>query len=508
MEILYERQAIQEYMDEIMNVENTMTYERDMSMNAYTSCQQQYTRLYTRIEEEIRKAQNQLADAESMYRAAAAEYDAAMRQASSADDDSDQSSAQAQADAARQRMADAEVEIARANEALTRANGAMQNLSGVWGQYAPLAETAANRMEDNYVSFAHMTSIGNADLGQYIGLMEQAKGSLYETHATGTGISAGSSMGASNGMSGGGSSSGSAPTVGFSSDRKSVQMNIGGQDHVFPYNKSGMAKAYRTAMKCGDTKMAEHIHRTFSDGNYVEETLFALQQGLEESFGNHMVLAGSEKRKMNRPGEFTEEGKPKGSWQGETYFLDDNYVPEKYNDLGATIGEIKKQLSEKYNLKLEGIPYQKGVADFSGISVANVSTSDIAMRSQGVSAREYEWMSQRERAELYEKAFSDVGDGKSKRERNFHIADQIAAERQIPIVGLEKGYTAKDLETWRSENHFSWDEQVHAGYNLVPTIIHGNVSHTGLVSTAGNANQNIKFYEQDLKQNPSKYSMD
>ncbi|WP_443626986.1 hypothetical protein, partial [Catenibacterium sp.] len=51
---------------------------------------------------------------------------------------------------------------------------------------------------------------------------------------------------------------------------------------------------------------------------------------------------------------------------------------------------------------------------------------------------------------------------------------------------------------WRKENHFSWDEQLN-GYFLVPSVIHGNLSHTGAVSISQNALTYITKREQYLK---------
>lgn len=250
-------------MDEIGNVENTLSFERDMSLNSYNSCKQQYTRLQTKIEEEIRRAYNQLEAAESMYRSAAAEYDAAMSRASSAEDDSDRSAAQSQADYARQRMADAEVEIARANEALARANGAMGNLTNVWAQYSPSAEAAANRIEDNYVAFSHLTSNGNNDLGQYIGLMEQAKGALYVDESGSMPFSEFTS-GACGGLNG-------AQCMGrsgiiTSQNGQQIHLSIRGEYFEFPNTKTGMARAYRIAKQRGDTEIAAKISKAFENG--------------------------------------------------------------------------------------------------------------------------------------------------------------------------------------------------------------------------------------------------
>ena len=144
-------------------------------------------------------------------------------------------------------------------------------------------------------------------------------------------------------------------------------------------------------------------------------------------------MAGSQGRKLNSPATETSSGTARGSWEGTTFTLDDDYVPEKYNDEGLTVAQIKQNLHEAYGIDVGGIPYVNGVADFSSISVANIPTADIVMRSTGMSSEEYASLSQRERTEVFQTVFSDVSDGKSKRERNFDYADQIASERQIPI---------------------------------------------------------------------------
>ena len=124
------------------------------------------------------------------------------------------------------------------------------------------------------------------------------------------------------------------------------------------------------------------------------------------------------------------------------------------------------------------------------------------MRSQvrGMSSEEYDGLEPIERTRM----FSEVFD-KSRRNSNFTIADQLAAERQIPIPGLPSGYTATDLAAWRSDprHRFTWDEQVNGGYNLVPTIIHGNIPHTGLVSSSTKA---MEYFEQRKNDPPDKYS--
>lgn len=240
----------------------------------------------------------------------------------------------------------------------------------------------------------------------------------------------------------------------------------------------------------------------FPHQQYVIDTLFALENSQAKIFDHEMVLAGSQKRKLNMPKPETSKGSLRGVWRGTVFVLDDNFVPKKHNHARDTIGQIKRKLFENFGISIEGIPYVDGVADFSVISVANISVADIVTRAKGISYGKYESLSQWERSELFQEVFK-----KGKRETNFQFADQIASEKQIPIPGLTKGYTADQIKKWRENNEFkfSWDEQVNGGYNLVPTIIHGNLSHTGLVSVSKNAYSFLKKRDADMKAHPEKY---
>ncbi len=240
----------------------------------------------------------------------------------------------------------------------------------------------------------------------------------------------------------------------------------------------------------------------------LEALLRRLETELPDVFDREMVLAGAQLRKLNIPRTETAVGTVRGVWKGSSFKLDDSYIPEKYNDSKRTVGEIKKSLLDSYGIRVDCIPYVNGIADFSSISVAHVSTADIVKKATGMSDSEYKGMSQHERTGLFQKVFSDAADGVDKREKNFDYADQLAAERQIDIPGLDRGYSAADLKKWRTDNKFSWDEQVNAGYNLVPTVIHGNLSHTGLVSTSGSVFTYLEKRKQDLELNPESYCWD
>jgi hypothetical protein len=159
-----------------------------------------------------------------------------------------------------------------------------------------------------------------------------------------------------------------------------------------------------------------------------------------------------------------------------------------------TVKEIKNDLKNEYNINLNGIKYDGGLADYSSISVAHISTKEIVMRAQNLTEENYKKImygylkpdsKDYERYQL-QQIMKDTFHAK-KRTINFKYADMIAAEKGIKIPGLKEGYTWKELETWRDENKFTWDEQLSNGYNLVPSIIHNNLSHSGLVSNSKNA---------------------
>lgn len=258
-------------------------------------------------------------------------------------------------------------------------------------------------------------------------------------------------------------------------------------------------------MKKLDSSFRENAH---AGAESTAVILRHLESKLPGIFDREMVMAGAEARKLNVPGTETGEGSVRGAWNGSTFVLDDSYVPEKYNNSKSSVAQIKKSLLDKYGIQVEGIPYVDGIADFSSISVAHIPTSDIVKRATGMTQAEYSQLTQTDRSQVFQEVFSDVSDGISKRSRNFDYADQLAAEKHIPIPGLSDGYSAADLKKWRTENKFSWDEQVNSGYNLVPTVIHGNLSHTGLVSTSRSAFSYLDSRKRDMAQNPEAYCWD
>lgn len=527
MELGYDRAALHEYMDDINGVSEIMRRSKDESSTVYYSCKQQYTRLYTEIEQITRKAYNKVEAAESMQRTAEAEFGLAMRLMENAEDENAQESASRQLQHAQELRAEAEAEMAVASAEYSKAQARMKSLTDVWARYQSQLESASHKVEDGLSAFVTVVGNGNRDLGEYMNVMDKAQASLYEENpgrqsaSTGSGsavqiqsvesrMSSASSGESTMFKTSAGNTVGLATAAGVTG----IVMHLAGQKYSFPNTKAGAAKAYRTAVKSGDSELIARTKDMFSAGGvvqtterrdgqqYVADTMAELQMGLPDTIDREMVLAGAEVRKMRSPETTTSEGDMKGSWKDSVFFLDDDFVPPYKNDRNLTIAEIRQDLHDTCGIDLGGIPFVDGVADFSSIAIASLSTKDIVTQATGMSSHEYDQLEPLERTRLFSKVF-----GEGKRSSNFTITDRLVAERQLPIPGLPDGYTAQDVKRWRSnpQHRFTWDEQVNGGYNLVPTIIHGNVSHTGLVSSSSKA---IEYFEERANDPPEKYSWD
>lgn len=219
-----------------------------------------------------------------------------------------------------------------------------------------------------------------------------------------------------------------------------------------------------------------------------------LDSNFFEYYEKELIRAAKEKRKFNMPHIKNNKGQVRGEWKDSVFYLDDDFIPKISNKNKLTVKEIKNDLKNEYNINLKGIKYDGGLADYSSISVAHISTKEIVMRAQNLTEENYKKImygylkpdsKDYERYQL-QQIMKDTFHAK-KRTINFKYADMIAAEKGIKIPGLKEGYTWKELETWRDENKFTWDEQLSNGYNLVPSIIHNNLSHSGLVSNSKNA---------------------
>lgn len=261
-------------MDDIGSVGESLRRTKDESFTLYNSCKQQYTRLYTQLEEANRKAYNMVESAESMQRAADAEYELAMRRLENAEDDSEREAANEQLRSAQAHQAEAAHEMSAASSAYAKAQANMKKLTEVWERYQPAVESAANKVEDGLSSFTTLVSNGNRDLGEYISIMDKAQAALYgDALGAPSSGNGGVSTSANNGAVTANNSSSSyrtkaGNTLGLvtAAGVTSIVMSIAGKEHSFPNTKSGAAKAYRTAVKSGDQEMIMRTSSLFKRG--------------------------------------------------------------------------------------------------------------------------------------------------------------------------------------------------------------------------------------------------
>ena len=280
------------------------------------------------------------------------------------------------------------------------------------------------------------------------------------------------------------------------------EVEITEQDASIPIKKLAIKLNKAALIRQKHIENNKYDNVTLSDNQiYVSQVKDRLNKGMAQTIDREMVLAGAEKRKLREPTINENENNSLGTWEKTTLVLNDDYIPSNCNAENKTFSQIKRELFEEYGIDVQKISFTNGVADFSNISLGNVSTKEIVMTAKGLTSEQYNALEPNEKVAIFHEVFS-----KSKRNSNFDIADNIASQQQIPIPGLPKGYTKEQLSKWRKKNKFSWDEQVDGGYNLVPTVIHGNVPHTGLVGTSNTAKQYAEKRQKELKDSPEKYS--
>lgn len=282
MEVGYDKSALQEYMDQVVTVREQMRLRQDECLNAFNSCKQQYNRIYTKLEAIAYRAYNQIENAESMQRSAELEYEAAYKIAENAEDD--------EKNAALQRMRQAQVMRVKADEeyskacvAYSKASDDLKNLVELWDGKVSTFESQVRCVEEGMASFSQLVANGNSDLGVYMSIMDKGKSTLYggligEKYGSATGISSFGNVTDFTGRQDAGKSDyvqrigdssyqsefgNIVESIGAVNSAKTISINIGGKMHIFPATKSGIAKAYRSAVKSGDAELASYTKRIF-----------------------------------------------------------------------------------------------------------------------------------------------------------------------------------------------------------------------------------------------------
>ena len=261
---------------------------------------------------------------------------------------------------------------------------------------------------------------------------------------------------------------------------------------VVPNNRTGETQTTEQILQDSPTESLEEGAQPAQ--NDLETILEQMQHDYPEIVNHETRNLSREVRATRSPSEITSDGELKGTWEDGAFVLDDSYIPgERFNPEHKTIGEIKTDLRDTYGIELDRIPFVDDEADFSSLSVAHLDSDEIARERLGVSPEEWAALEEKERVGKRAEVFES-------RSPNFAAADRLAAERGIEIPTLGNNYTASELADWRQKNHFTWDEQLGKGYNLVPSVIHNNVAHTGLVSHSINAKKAMDDYDAHLSE--------
>jgi hypothetical protein len=143
-----------------------------------------------------------------------------------------------------------------------------------------------------------------------------------------------------------------------------------------------------------------------------------------------------------------------GQWSGQKgdsdWIPNDDQIPKKNNPEGKPWEEIKS------DYEFDSIPFVDGEPDFTEVSEAAVEIEDFS----------------------------------TDRSANFTQADEACAEAWTKEIKDGKEWTAAEVKAYRKENNLSWHERSdQKTIDLVPSVVHGNIPHSGGISAAKNEAQ-------------------
>lgn len=197
----------------------------------------------------------------------------------------------------------------------------------------------------------------------------------------------------------------------------------------------------------------------------------------DEKENKEIKKASENKLTPNNNGHWKDGDESRGN---SVWIPNDDYVPGKFNSDGETwdnnvrantemIVNIHRNLHGKQGLHLEGIKYKDDEPDFKPMSFGTVKLN----------------------------AFS------SNRDVNFAMANEAMARQLSKSKGRQ--YTAKEVDKWMKDNQygipFTWHETPEGEMLKVPSVLHGNASHTGGVNAmkkSGHELQNKKINESEV----------
>lgn len=253
METSYDKAALQEYVSDINAVGELMRRTSNESHAQYDSCKQQYTRLYTELEQKLRRAVNMVDSAESLHRTAETEYNLAIRILENSEDETERNSARQKLAYSQTLLAEAEAEMTTASAAYTKAQADMRRLTNVWERHQSKLDVDAQHAEEGLAAFFSIVNNENSALNEYI----DAMGKYYAVLFTGSPEASTSIALKTNS----GNILGRLTTAGATS----IVMTLSGQTHRFPDTPTGSEMAYKTALKSKDPEMIQKTKELLSN---------------------------------------------------------------------------------------------------------------------------------------------------------------------------------------------------------------------------------------------------
>lgn len=291
-ELSFDKEEMQSFAEGLISLHKDFIRDSEEGTQRYRNCRSNYTRIKGELEQERARYIMERERAQQRIRAA----QETLRAATNSDDENSRN--KKDAENAKRELEQAKAELAAAERKISIVGKKTARLNEVWQNYSVLADSALSKITESFSSFRSFSGSCAQDLGKIIGYMDIVKNTLQGSSAAASGSSGStgssgtlqSTLGSSSGrMNSSGNSAGahigsSSMTPGSASGalsasdnngflsgwcpkhhienvclddngNKMFRMNIGDSSMNFPCTLSGAAKAYRAAVKSGDSDL-------------------------------------------------------------------------------------------------------------------------------------------------------------------------------------------------------------------------------------------------------------
>lgn len=350
MEVKYDKTAILDYIANFRKLQDLMRRDMDESLNKYSICKQEYSRIVTEYEEESHRAYNRVMSAESEIQMADQMVNQAMNSMADYDDNEDNLYDYDVINRVQEMRRQAEEDLIIAQADYSRAQINISKLNAVMEKYGSTLEAESKAVNNSFTECLLVGSKAEEALEQYMGIMDKAYSTLH-----GDLLIQNTSDSARNFSTSDGSND---ETLGV------VSYIIAGHKREFPNSKLGLNQAHRAAIKAKDRVAAREIRQAFNSFNDVNEGIESVTVNLEKSSQN-VTWSDTEYSDVSNKMQIADRNSSILEWSG-----------EKGNSLRIPkdkSGELAQQLKD---LGVEGIPYINGDIDFSQVAKYEVGFDD------------------------------------------------------------------------------------------------------------------------------------